>query len=1102
MEPPIIGRVRANQRQSHCPQRQEPTQPWNGSTNWQQQRRLYHSTLSTHFHGHQNYNHRYQNYGYSHRAFGALAKPPLQPEHEDDTGDEKTARRLPPLEDDAHWLDEEIERLASSSYHTNMDDYVDDNDDDYETINDTHEDDNLLSINHERQQRLRMEHSSLDLELGETSVWDAPRSTSVLDVFDYLDVDKKRQQDKQEDEDENDVATSSTTKRQPMQFPSFPDGSPAAELHRQKLKQQVNPRKYQPVLSPLDMLEQLDNSNSNNSPTGQTRIHLIRPPHADPLSYQGPPPDLFSSNNNLHQSADSNTVDNKDVDLQQVQLQLECEAQREAILKYQKLTDQTRSRKDYASLNSMQKLILHWYQPIRDEIEAVQDEYIFKKKAATANDKKKRKSKIPSTTTTTSTTKPGINKYGPLLNTVDPEKLAVITTHEALSTSILVSHESTNHDGGCPVVLLAQKLGKAVEEEVLLQRVLKQHMEDERIRELEKEAAASTGSDQVLALANDILRPQSSDAAASEEKDSNNKKEPNRYSYVESRLTAYLQQIAGDGADNVSAKNRRNIAYAVRRARRLLNTDEWTIEDRVNVGAILLKILLDHAAIRLPDGTFQPAFRMERRWHKSNRGNPYYFNNNNPQTDDKNKTNNNNNFKSTNVIMVHDALLKLAVSDEFESIAASTTRYKPMVIPPTPWTSPNDGGYAWLKTDFIRFHGSQMQREALDMADLTAVFDGLNALSREPWIINKTILKVAQECWKNNVSLGDIPSQTDLEVPPEPTPPEKTTFLSSDDPHFDEEYAKIQKQQWVKEYTAYKESNNRYRRVLQKNRDMFSLRCSAKLKLGQAEQFKDYENIYFPYNMDFRGRAYPVPPHLSNVGSDLCRGMLRFAKKKPLGKRGLFWLQVHLANLAGKDKMTFEDRAQYSRDNLDNIRKAVEDPFGQSSGDPDERPWWMTLDDPFQGLSTCHEIINAIDSGNPETYMCGMPVHMDGSCNGLQHYAALGLDLVGGTAVNLCNYPEPQDVYIGVMEEVIRRVDEEAKRELDFDESSITGDDDVSRKRRKELARNRSAKLVNGLIDRGVVKRTVMTSVYGVTYIGARQQIQEKIEEKVSTKYP
>jgi DNA-directed RNA polymerase len=157
----------------------------------------------------------------------------------------------------------------------------------------------------------------------------------------------------------------------------------------------------------------------------------------------------------------------------------------------------------------------------------------------------------------------------------------------------------------------------------------------------------------------------------------------------------------------------------------------------------------------------------------------------------------------------------------------------------------------------------------------------------------------------------------------------------------------------------------------------------------------------------------------------------------------------------------------------------------------------MGLDDPFQGLATCHEIINAIDSGNPETYMCGLPVHMDGSCNGLQHYAALGRDKVGGTAVNLCSYDEPQDVYIGVMEEVIRRVAEESERDLEFDESTLDADEKLSKKQRKAISRNKSAKLVNGLIDRGVVKRTVMTSVYGVTYIGARQQIQEKIEEKV-----
>lgn len=231
----------------------------------------------------------------------------------------------------------------------------------------------------------------------------------------------------------------------------------------------------------------------------------------------------------------------------------------------------------------------------------------------------------------------------------------------------------------------------------------------------------------------------------------------------------------------------------------------------------------------------------------------------------------------------------------------------------------------------------------------------------------------------------------------------------------------------------------------------------------------------------------PVPPHLSNVGSDLCRGMLTFSESKPLGKRGLYWLKVHLANFAGKDKMSFDDRAKFIDDHMGDVMQSVRNPFS-------EDPWWMTLDDPFQGLATCHEILKAIDSGDPESYMCNLPVHMDGSCNGLQHYAALGRDTVGGKAVNLLESDGPEDVYVGVMHEVIRRVQEEAKRELDFD---VSDPDSLNKGQKKQLKHNAAAKLVNGLIDRGVVKRTVMTSVYGVTYIGARTQIQEKIEEKV-----
>ena len=51
-------------------------------------------------------------------------------------------------------------------------------------------------------------------------------------------------------------------------------------------------------------------------------------------------------------------------------------------------------------------------------------------------------------------------------------------------------------------------------------------------------------------------------------------------------------------------------------------------------------------------------------------------------------------------------------------------------------------------------------------------------------------------------------------------------------------------------------------------------------------------------------------------------------------------------------------------------------------------------------------------------YVCNLPVHQDGSCNGLQHYAALGRDALGGAAVNLTPSEQPQDVYTGVLRAV------------------------------------------------------------------------------------
>lgn len=76
--------------------------------------------------------------------------------------------------------------------------------------------------------------------------------------------------------------------------------------------------------------------------------------------------------------------------------------------------------------------------------------------------------------------------------------------------------------------------------------------------------------------------------------------------------------------------------------------------------------------------------------------------------------------------------------------------------------------------------------------------------------------------------------------------------------------------------------------------------------------------------------------------------------------------------------------------------------------------WWAKSDEPWQTLASCMEVAAAMKSSNPAEFMSGFPIHQDGSCNGLQHYAALGRDKIGALSVNLCPSEKPQDVYSSV----------------------------------------------------------------------------------------
>ncbi|KAJ6615404.1 DNA/RNA polymerase [Mycena sp. CBHHK59/15] len=363
-------------------------------------------------------------------------------------------------------------------------------------------------------------------------------------------------------------------------------------------------------------------------------------------------------------------------------------------------------------------------------------------------------------------------------------------------------------------------------------------------------------------------------------------------------------------------------------------------------------------------------------------------------------------------------------------------RHLPMLVKPRPWVNYNEGGYLHSKTTVMRFKNSVEQRSYLkhasDLGNMELVYAGLDVLGSTPWQINKRVFDVVLEVWNSGKRLGKMPPEVYDLAEPE-IPPDHETDLAQRNVYLTR----------MRAYNQAKAANH-------------SDRCSVNYKIEISRSFLG-DTFYLPHNVDFRGRAYPIPPHLNHIGDDLSRGLLTFADKKPLGERGFRWLKIHLANLYGFDKAPFDERAKFADDHLEDIYDAALHPL---TG----RGWWKDADDPWQCLATCMELHTAIESGDPVTYESGLPVHQDGTCNGLQHYAALGGDDQGAQQVNLSAGDRPSDVYSYMLNEDAARGD-------------------------------RYAEMLKGKVTRKVVKQTVMTTVYGVTFVGAREQIEKQLKD-------
>ncbi|QOV06089.1 RNA polymerase [Rhizobium phage Pasto] len=395
-----------------------------------------------------------------------------------------------------------------------------------------------------------------------------------------------------------------------------------------------------------------------------------------------------------------------------------------------------------------------------------------------------------------------------------------------------------------------------------------------------------------------------------------------------------------------------------------------------------------------------------------------------------------------------------------------TPEFMPCVIPPKPWGELFGGGYhtdAFVNPLPLVKTRSRGHREALLAADLSRVISAVNLIQATPWQVNRRVLEVVNAIHERGVELAGLPPSEDHELPIKPH-----------DIDTNEEARKL----WKRAAAP----------IHKLNVSLTSRRVQVAKTIASANDFEKYDAIYFPHQLDFRGRVYSVPQVLSPQGTDLGKGLLRLARGKPIDTPArLHWFFIHGANCFGVDKVDFDDRREWVERHHALILLTAADPYGAD--------WWTGADSPICFLAWCFEYAEWYRTPEyAETpFVSHIPIAQDGSCNGLQHYSAMLRDPVGGEATNLTPSPKPQDIYARVADVVNKKLS--AISELPYDPHPLEHSTDEWKQRTVDVKFAR-AWLTLG-VDRKITKRPVMVLPYGGTQSSCQKYVLEAAGERI-----
>ena len=364
--------------------------------------------------------------------------------------------------------------------------------------------------------------------------------------------------------------------------------------------------------------------------------------------------------------------------------------------------------------------------------------------------------------------------------------------------------------------------------------------------------------------------------------------------------------------------------------------------------------------------------------------------------------------------------------------------YRPMLVPPIPHTMTEPGGCLSFERRKPTVGGiSKGSEQSLET---------LNTLQSTEWTVNSRVLEVMEVVYARNSGECNLPARDfddftfTREYPEDGTSEEKVAWKRDKEDQYSKWYKEVQK------------------------------RAQMEIRLKLAKKMEKMKFFYHAWTQDFRGRYYTVTEMLSPQSGDFDRGLLTFANKEKVTNEGMYWLMVHVANCfdgvdlgegEASDKDTFDDRVRWTKRHIKMLRKISEDPYTNNQ--------WMdnktTKKNPsFQRLAAAFAFVEALDTGYSD-----LPVQLDGSCNGSQHWSAIMRDPKIAELVNVSPTEKPGDLYQYVADIAtdIVSAGEVKWHEIFYEHWEHQ-------------------------IPRKVLKRSTMCDAYGITDHGIRRYVREE----------